>query len=480
MDESIASKRGTVAIVAVSLLIAAAAQWYLWNNTADDAFILFRYAARFVHGEGLTFNPGERVEGYSCPLWLLLLSGINAVTSLPFPLAARLVGIMCEIGVLYLSWKILRIVALGSFAGTAAIFFAIIILTPGFHYFAGAGLETPLLALLLVLGIWAALHNNEIIASIAFGLAGVTRPEGILYIAAWLVWRWFYQRKSILPAVCVSLFFVVGWEVFRVVYYGVWAPNTAIAKFWHGFGDFGLIHNARFFLAPFIVFSMMLLRQSKIQNVRSEQSSILALCLAIVIAGAVFVAYAGTDWMFFGRFVIPFFPVAALLFSIWISTQIRQKQEFTLVLMVFVVMQLFAWARPCWRYINNEGFAMLMRSTDPLRAAAWVRDCYPGGTTIATDRLGAMSFVNYNSVVWDFAGLTDREEAIFRKNQKPGDDPILNRNPHLIVELDVPADWSYRHEQGYLQWLEAHYSLVHSVPQGHFGTSDFWEKKDNQ
>src|SRR5437764_1315440 len=37
----------------------------------DDAYISFRYAGNLLHGRGLVFNAGERVEGYSNFLWTL-------------------------------------------------------------------------------------------------------------------------------------------------------------------------------------------------------------------------------------------------------------------------------------------------------------------------------------------------------------------------------------------------------------------------
>lgn len=40
---------------------------------SDDAFISYRYAANFVAGNGLVFNVGERVEGYSNFLYTLLI-----------------------------------------------------------------------------------------------------------------------------------------------------------------------------------------------------------------------------------------------------------------------------------------------------------------------------------------------------------------------------------------------------------------------
>ncbi|MGO8788779.1 MAG: hypothetical protein ACLQVL_15550 [Terriglobia bacterium] len=41
----------------------------------DDAFISYRYAENLARGEGLVFNPGERVEGYSNLLYLLSAPG---------------------------------------------------------------------------------------------------------------------------------------------------------------------------------------------------------------------------------------------------------------------------------------------------------------------------------------------------------------------------------------------------------------------
>ena len=48
---------------------AAYATVHLW--VCDDAFISFRYAAHLIAGQGLVFNPGEHVEGYTNFLWVL-------------------------------------------------------------------------------------------------------------------------------------------------------------------------------------------------------------------------------------------------------------------------------------------------------------------------------------------------------------------------------------------------------------------------
>src|ERR1700738_1680717 len=44
--------------------------------TIDDAFISFRYAENLARGAGLVYNPGERVEGYTNFLWVLIIAAV--------------------------------------------------------------------------------------------------------------------------------------------------------------------------------------------------------------------------------------------------------------------------------------------------------------------------------------------------------------------------------------------------------------------
>src|SRR5499426_1296174 len=49
----------------------------------DDAMVSMRYARNLANGYGLVWNPGgERVEGYTNPLWVLYMSLIHL---LPIP-----------------------------------------------------------------------------------------------------------------------------------------------------------------------------------------------------------------------------------------------------------------------------------------------------------------------------------------------------------------------------------------------------------
>ena len=46
----------------------------------DDGMISMRYARMLVEGFGLVWNPGEYVEGYTNPLWTLVMAAVIALT----------------------------------------------------------------------------------------------------------------------------------------------------------------------------------------------------------------------------------------------------------------------------------------------------------------------------------------------------------------------------------------------------------------
>ena len=58
------------------LLAALAAQVLRLAWLSDDAYITLRSVENFTHGYGAVYNVGERVQSFTHPLWMLLLSGV--------------------------------------------------------------------------------------------------------------------------------------------------------------------------------------------------------------------------------------------------------------------------------------------------------------------------------------------------------------------------------------------------------------------
>ncbi len=59
-------------LLAAGPLVALSVPFFPW--IPDDAYISFQYARSFAEGDGLVFNPEERVEGFSNFLWTLGLA----------------------------------------------------------------------------------------------------------------------------------------------------------------------------------------------------------------------------------------------------------------------------------------------------------------------------------------------------------------------------------------------------------------------
>jgi arabinofuranosyltransferase len=458
----------------LGLLIFAAAQFYFWGHTTDDAYIAFRYIERFVSGHGLTFNNGVRVEGYSSPLWAVSIYILRWLLPVPVELLARIIGILLALGTYVLAWRIVREQTESVIALVALV--VVLIVSPGFLYFAGAGLESPLLQFLLVLAVWFEHREKHEVASLAFGLAAIVRPEAILYALVWLAWVWVKNLDRFALHAILTLSFVIAWEIFRLSYYETWLPNTALAKSWLGIQDLGFRQLARYIVPPFMALCALWFTRRRIQ--RREIPKILSLILLLISAGVIFVVYAQIDWMFFGRFVQPVAPLIAIAVALYVgSLELPRRVAVQTIALLFLA-QVACWLPQCIRYYNDEGFSMLMRGTDPVMAGKWLRAHFPSDLTLATGRLGALAFTNMNRTVWDFDGLTDREQAIFNHTSQVGPSPIARRRPDIIAEVDVPASWSYRNDTTEIRELESQFELVKRFPQGNFGTMDIWLRKE--
>jgi len=70
---------GAVVAALVALLIVFRTAW-----VSDDAFITFRTIDNILHGFGPRWNVDERVQTFTHPLWLLLLTPFVAITGNPY------------------------------------------------------------------------------------------------------------------------------------------------------------------------------------------------------------------------------------------------------------------------------------------------------------------------------------------------------------------------------------------------------------
>jgi hypothetical protein len=456
--------RGTVfAACALTLSL----QFFLWSHVSDDAYISFRYVSRLLEGQGLTFNDGERVEGFSHPLWIFLVGGCTWITGLAIPDVARGLGLACSLSTIVCLYACRR----ARIANTAI---ALLLVFPGFHVYATSGLETPLLMLLLTMGTVASLGHREpaTLASVSFGLAAITRPEGLLYGLSWLG-----RRARAVRQVAILLSPFVAYEAFRLLYFETWLPNTFRAKLPGTWGTFfGLEYLAQAVTAvgwPVLLTPFLRLR-SDLEELRDVSRAV----AGPILAGVLFVLYAWGDWMPFSRFLAPLWPSLTLLVASFLGTLGRFRSLLTVLV---AATTLATYAPELQRYSRNEGLAgMLMRGHDTLAVGEWLSKSVKPGSTVRTARLGGMSYAAPALTFWDDNGLTDRAQALWISQGRAGglaSSPVGAREPDVVAALLVPAKWSYTEDEEYLEWLRSRYSLVSTFPQGNFGEVHVWISK---
>jgi arabinofuranosyltransferase len=86
-------------VLGITWSIAAAGVLRAWSRrwSCDDAFISFRYADHLAHGQGLVWNVGERVEGFSNLLWTLLFVPA-AAADLDLVVVSEVLGVLSLLG----------------------------------------------------------------------------------------------------------------------------------------------------------------------------------------------------------------------------------------------------------------------------------------------------------------------------------------------------------------------------------------------
>lgn len=142
------------------LLGLAACELALGLCVQEDAFISFRYARNLVDGHGLVFNPGERVEGYTNFLWVLLTAAVMKAGGDPVPFA-RYAGAAVSLALVVLVWRAARRrdAPRGRTGGLVAA--AVVACSTSVAVEAVQGLETVPFAFLVTAGVLAGIAARE-------------------------------------------------------------------------------------------------------------------------------------------------------------------------------------------------------------------------------------------------------------------------------------------------------------------------------
>jgi arabinofuranosyltransferase len=231
--------------------------WGAWQRRwiADDGLIVLRTVRNLLAGNGPVFNAGERVEANTSTLWTYVMyvgSLIGGPVRLEY-VALAVALTLSLVGVVLLMLGAARLWAPSLRGRTAVLLPAgvlVYIAIPPARDFATSGLENGLVLTYLgllwwMLVCWSQALRTEprgrlhptgpiFLAALAFvaGLSVLVRPElalvgvGVLLMMLLAAPRW---PDRVLIVVAGGLL-PVGYQIFRMGYYALLVPNTAVAK----------------------------------------------------------------------------------------------------------------------------------------------------------------------------------------------------------------------------------------------------------
>ncbi len=249
-ERGVTPRGGLVVVAALAVYVVV-----LYRNAwvGDDAFITFRTVENFLHGYGLRWNTGERVQAYTHPLWMLLLAAAARVTGESFHTTMVVSMLLSSASVALVCLVLSRNRAMALLGVT------ILTLTRAFVDYSTSGLENPLTHVLLGAFYVAYFRlkpgwGKDFWLAFLAGLGTVNRMDIILFFFPVLCVHLLGTRcaagqpgdgtagmgggsQQCAPAcrhrgLALFLGFVplLAWELFSLFYYGFPFPNTYYAK----------------------------------------------------------------------------------------------------------------------------------------------------------------------------------------------------------------------------------------------------------
>jgi len=416
---------------------------------SDDAFISFRYARNLADGHGLVFNPGERVEGYTNFLWVLLLAlidrfGGDIVTS------GRVLGFVLSAATL---WILLRFSSTLKREVPPHFRISILLLSASapFAVWALAGLETSLFTCLVVSGFFELEEGRARRAAVWLSLSALARPEGVIFlgIAAVLHAAAAPRRRrigSLLPVFLPAMLILVPFEIWRIAYYGEIVPNTFYAK--TGGGLHQVLRGLKYVVKYFWLYGgfFTFFATGALALLRSGAGGLRRLAF-VTGAYLVYVALVGGDGLPAHRFVVPVIPFICLLLEagvyelVDVARPVLRARVKTAAFssLAVAVLLLSSWVG----YRERETNRLISR--DFILIGKWLAEAAPEGASIAVSAAGAIPFYS-GLVTVDRLGLTDKHIARRRMpgmgkgpagHEKHDAEYVLSRRPTILT-----LDWN--------------------------------------
>lgn len=227
------------ALTCVFFLVALRDAW-----VGDDIYITLRTVKQWVMRGELGWNPGERVQAYTHPLWMLVLT-------IGYVFTKEAYYTTLVISLLFQGTAICVVLAKSKNQLASMLFLALLVSSRAVIDYTSSGLENPLTHLLCAVTLalfcnpnwgiaaskrWPPYGQRLFTMSLLTALAMCNRLDTVLLVApmaAWTLWtalRGGLKVHQAAGAILLGALPIIAWEIFSLIYYGSFVPNTALAK----------------------------------------------------------------------------------------------------------------------------------------------------------------------------------------------------------------------------------------------------------
>jgi arabinofuranosyltransferase len=439
----------------------------------DDTFISFRYAENLVSGDGLVFNPGERVEGITNLLWTLIFALFIAMGLDPV-LSAYVLGMM-SLGLVF--WSTVRLskeldikwewVALLILATDAALLLEAV-----------EGLESVAYSAFATLAVSQAIKETRLgkdlwVTGVLCGIATLLRPEGpfiYVLIALGVLLQSEHPKRKINAILCgllPVLLVLIGLTAFRVFYYGELVPNTFVAKVGGLQLSRGFSYWAHHALRhPVIWCGLFVAAFLSVKEKRYRLPVVFAL------GYTAYVLMIGGDFKPTSRFLLPIVPIMAILFADFCFRKIQKIPLLAISVFLCFIIPRGQLYQDSLTWAKTRRMNLLGRKA----AGEWISYHTPPETVIAMRSVGVVPFYS-KRVCIDMWGLNDKVIArtpisydpnVLIGHERSNPDYVFSRNPDIYIPEDdwlVLDDFKHEVEAGFPSEFALEYTSI-SIPLG--------------
>lgn len=226
--DALSSRQGPVdaAFILVCLLAAYVLVLNAW--VSDDWFIGLRQIRNFIHGHGLVWNLGERVQTFTCPLWMFLFAPFYALSEEAF-YTTLFVQVLLSFAVLFLARRV--------WSGRSDFFFfsGLLLLSSGLSDYLTSGTES-ILSLFLFSFFFGHFFNPRVFSRntqlVCASLLLLNRLDFILILGPWLALTYSTCSISFIQGLMTTVPALL-WAIFSLIYFGWPLPTTFYSKLTH-------------------------------------------------------------------------------------------------------------------------------------------------------------------------------------------------------------------------------------------------------